>query len=403
MTSAVSDRAPATLAPTSSVPRSPAVLVVWCGHRSGPWTLRSLARAGMRVIAAHPEGDRGGRSAACRSPRPYPHPVHRPGEFLAWLTTTCRVDGVDVVLPLDEDVVRLIAEEAPDLGGAVVAGPDARQYRMLCDKLELATSAAAAGVDHPPTVEVRGGVPMGPWPPLPSIVKPRTSVSDAVRAPVVSVTTEEARTAAIAHLSATGLDAVVQEQIRGRAWVLHCVRDDAGVCMVAARVETTWPRVVGTSSVSKVTPTPPDLEAAAARLLDLVGYRGACCMNLLERDGRYWFHDINLRLAASVGAAVSAGFDQPVLGVRAALGQPVPPPSRVRAITYVPLPGELSALGAAVRAAGGESPGALLRRILRAAVGRGYTLDPPLRDPSWLARELGGAGAAAARRLSRSG
>jgi predicted ATP-grasp superfamily ATP-dependent carboligase len=314
--------------------------------------------------------------------------VSRPADFLAWLRATCGADSVDVVMALDEDVVRLIAEAGPDLGRAVVAGPDARQYRMLCDKLELAASAAAAGVDYPPTVEVRDGVPMGPWPPLPSIIKPRTSVSDSARAPVVSVRTAAERAAAIAHLRASGLDAVVQEQIRGRAWVLHCVRGDDGVHTVAARVETTWPRVVGTSSVSRVTPAPPALAAAAARLLDLVGYRGACCMNLLERDGRYWFHDVNLRLAASVGAAVSAGFEQPALGVRAALGRPVTPPRRVRAITYVPLPGELSALGAALRDRSGESPVALLRRVLRAALGRGYTLDPPLRDPSWLARRL---------------
>jgi hypothetical protein len=66
----------------------------------------------------------------------------------------------------------------------------------------------------------------------------------------------------------------------------------------------------------------------------------------------------------------------------------VTPPPTIRAITYVPLPGELSALGAALRGRGGESPVSLLGRILRALLGRGYALDPPPRDPSWLVRRL---------------
>ena len=298
------------------------MLVLWCGHRPGPWALRSLRAAGHRVIAAHPHGDPGGRSTALLSPRRYPSPVNAPESFLEWLRRTCLADGVDVVLPLDEDVVRLLAENPLPPSRTVVAGPDARQFRMLCDKLELARTAALAGADHPASVEVGPDGPAGPWPPLPSIVKPRTSLSDAVRAPVVAARTVAERDAAIAHLRVSDLDAVVQEQIIGRPWVLHCVRDATGaVGMVAARVETTYPRVVGTSSVSRIVPTPPELERLAAALLHVADYRGPCCMNLLERDGRYWFHDINLRLAASVGAAVAAGFDLPRFGVEAALGR----------------------------------------------------------------------------------
>ncbi|WP_217914923.1 hypothetical protein [Miltoncostaea marina] len=369
------------------------VLVVWCGHRPGPWALRSLRAAGHRVIAAHPAGAPGGRSAACPRPRRYPSPQREPAAFLGWLSATCAAEGVDAVLPLDEDVVRLLAEREPPLGGAVVAGPDARQYRMLCDKLELAATAAAAGVDHPASVEVTAEGPRGAWPPLPSIVKPRTSISDAVRAPVVAVPTAAERDAAVAHLRRSGLDAVVQEQIVGQAWVLHCVRDAAGAfAMVAARVATTYPRVVGTSSVSRVVPAPPGLEAAARRLLDVAGYVGPCCMNLLERGGRWWFHDVNLRLAASVGAAVAAGFDQPALGVDAALGRFTPPdPAALRPVTYVPLQGECAALRDARAGRIDESPRAVAARIARAAVAPGELLDPPLRDPAWALGRLAAA------------
>ena len=370
---------------------TPTVLVVWCGHRAGPWALRSLSAAGYRVVASHPEGDPGGRSTAALAPRRYPAPLPDPRPFLAWLRETCLLEGVDVVLPLDEDVVRLLAEGPPDLGGVVVAGPDARQFQMLCDKLELARTAALAGVDHPPSVEVGSGGPTGPWPALPSIVKPRTSLSDARRAPVVAVTTVAERDAAIAHLRSSDLDAVVQEQILGRPWVLHCVRDASGAFgMVAASVVTTYPRVVGTSSVSRVVSAPAELEVLARRLLEVADYRGPCCMNLIERDGRFWFHDVNLRLAASVGAAVAAGFDQPRLGVDAALGRmTLPSGERMRSITYVPLEGERAALRDARAGRTEESPRALAGRLVRAALARDHLLDPPVRDPLWALSQLG--------------
>lgn len=379
------------------------VLIVWSGYRPGPWAARSLAAAGYRVIASHPTGAAGGRSTACLAPRRYPPPADE-ASFLGWLARTCRDRGVAVVLPLDEDVVRLLAERAPDLNGAVVAGPDGRQFHALCDKLELAATAAAAGVDHPHSIEVGPDGPDGPWPPLPSIVKPRTSISDARRAPVLAVRTEAQRTRAIDHLLEAGITAVVQEQIVGQAWVLHCVRGAHGTGMVAARVTTTYPRVVGTSSVSTVVPPPPGLAEAATRLLDAVDYRGPCCMNLLERDGRYYFHDVNLRLAASVGAAVAAGFDQPRHGVEAALGRFRPPVgTAIRSITYVPMQGEGAALADAIGARIDERPWDIARRMLAAAVAPGRQLDPPLRDPLWLARSLAAGAGRAAGRVVRGG
>lgn len=383
---------------TSAATRAPTVLVAWCGYRSGPWAVRSLRAAGYRVIASHPRGDGGGRSTAVRAPVRHPSPIADPAGFMAWIRETCRHEGVDVVLPLDEDVVRLLAEHPLGVEGTVIAGPDARQFRMLCDKLELAVTTALVGADHPPSVEVGADGPVGPWPPLPSIVKPRTSLSDSVRAPVVAVTTEAERDAAIAHLRVSDLDAVVQEQIAGQPWVLHCARDAAGTTvMVAARVVTTYPRVVGTSSVSRTVPTPPELERHARALLDVCDFRGACCMNLIERDGRYWFHDINLRLAASVGASISAGLDLPRLGVEAALGAMSAPPRTLREITYVPLEAERSAFRDARAGRTAESPRALAARVLRAAAGRGHQLDPPLRDPQWVFAD----GSALVRRLRR--
>jgi hypothetical protein len=56
-------------------------------------------------------------------------------------------------------------------------------------------------------------------------------------------------------------------------------------------------------------------------------------MNVIERRGAFLFHDVNLRLSASVGAAIGAGLDVPRLGVEAAAGRleriDAPPPRAV--------------------------------------------------------------------------
>ena len=300
------------------------VLVVWVGYNSGPWAVRSLRDAGYDVLASHPEGTRGGRSTAAIDPRRYPSPAERPDAFVAWLEQTCREERISAVLALDPDAVRLIAERAPDLSGAAFAGPSAEQYRALCEPSGFARTAVAAGVD-----------------------------------------------AAV--------------QVSGQPWELHCVRGDGGFAMVAARAEATRPGDAGRGSAARIVEAPDALGRAAARLLDQVDYRGPCAMTVTERDGRFWFHDVRPGLSPAVGAATSAGFDQPRWGVEAALGHFRPPVGIARSLTYLPLQAELSALRDALVGRTAESPAAIARGIARAALARDQVLDPPLTDPAWLA------------------
>ena len=300
------------------------VLVVWVGYNSGPWAVRSLRDAGYDVLASHPEGTRGGRSTAAPDPRRYPSPADAPDAFVRWLEQTCRDERISAVLALDPDAVRLIAERAPDLSGARFAGPTAEQYRALCEPAGFARSAVAAGVDAAVTVS-------------------------------------------------------------GQPWELHCVRGDGGFAMVAARVASTYPRTGGRDSVAQIVDAPAELGRAAARLLDLVDYRGPCAMSVTERDGRFWFHDVRPGLSPSVGAATAAGFDQPTWGVEAVMGHFRPPVGIARSMTYLPLQTELAALRDALAGRSHESPAAIARGIARALVARDQQLDPPLTDPAWIA------------------
>lgn len=150
--------------------RRPCVLVLWVGRRPGPLTCRSLERAGYRVLAAHPEGEHGGRSGVALRPLRYPSPTDRPDEFLAFVAAVCRRRQVDAVLPLDEDIVKLLAERPPDLGGRSRRGarsaPVSRPLRQ-----GRARAHRGRGGREPAGVGRRRSAssPEG-WPPLPSLV-----------------------------------------------------------------------------------------------------------------------------------------------------------------------------------------------------------------------------------------
>ncbi len=372
-----------------AVPLSGATVVVcWTGYRAGPWALRSLERGGHRVVGAHDAGRRmAGRLRECPRPLRYPPPGVDLDGFASAMADICAREGAVAVLPVSEDVTRALAQIGDRLPGVVVVGPNADQYQSLCDKAELAAVCARVGVDHPVQVAVdTEGVPAGPWPALPSIVKPSLSSENLGDVPPAErVDDAAARTRVLERFARAGLGAVVQEFIEGRAWVTHCVRGEAGLALVAARVACTWPPRVGTSSVSRTVAPPEALVHASRAILDTVDYRGPACMNLIERGGRFYLHDVNLRLPASVGAAIGAGLDMPRLGLEAALGLSVrvaqPEPQDV---LYVRTDGEVARAVSELRAGNVDRAGAIAREIARAGLSSRAILDPSPLDPFWL-------------------
>ncbi len=380
------------------------MLVLWTGYRAGVQACRSLARAGHRVVGAHPEGAAGGSSRWCRRPLRYPPPGDGAEAFLERLEELCRRESIDVVLPVNEDIVRLLAERRPDLGGAVAVGPDEAQYRALCDKRELARTALAVGVEHPGTITVGPDGPDGPWPALPCMIKPVVSRSDMSVAGISFAATPEERDAAVDRLLDAGIEALVQERIEGRRWVGHCVRDATRLDLVCSRISRDYPRRTGVACVQRTTSPPDGLESAIERLLGHVDYRGPATISFLERDGRLYVHDVNLRLGASVGLMVGSGFDLPRRAVEAALGVDSPAPPAWTPIRYVWLDGELEALRDALRGRDvGESAARVAGRIAAALALPGRMTDPGILDPWWLGTRAARVARVVPWRTSRSG
>jgi carbamoyl-phosphate synthase large subunit len=366
-----------------------AVLVVGSELRAGPRAIRSLKRAGYRVLGAHVRDPFGGRSLAC--PRPLRHPCldGDPERLAEWLDATVRRYGVAAVLPANEDAARAVARSPEALGDAVRVGPDAEQYAALCDKWHLAQTAQAADVPHPATVLV--GPQTSPDDVhLPAIVKPRESGEGveqvALKAEIVR-TREELETV-LALLARHGAEAVAQELVAGPRWSIHGVSTRDGLVAVATRVVRDYPRGRGITSLGEGMPVPADLHAAVERLCAAVGYRGGLSVNVIERGGQLVVHDVNLRLPAAMGMSMAAGLDMPRLAVDDALGKPIADliPDGFRHSRYISIDLEAAALVDALRGrTRDERPASLVRGAashLRA--GGRVVIDPNPLDPFWL-------------------
>jgi predicted ATP-grasp superfamily ATP-dependent carboligase len=316
----------------------------------------------------------------------------------------CRRESVTAVLPLSESALYVLLAREADLGGATFVGPTLEQYERLCDKDALAVAAAEAGVTTPRSVVVGPAGPAEELPPLPCIVKPVHSSTAAAtgiahRTAVVA-DTAEARERAVARLVEAAGEALVQERIAGPQWRVHFVSYDGGLATRTWLTVRSYPPRSGTSSVSRLAEPPAEVLEATRRLVELVGYRGPGSVQLLERDGRFYAHDVNLRIVYSAGASITAGLDLAVASVDAALGRSPRGLGPSREVAYTWLGGELRALRDRLARRDKAVPARrIVLDLLKAAGSRRWVLDPlSLHDPFQLAAGLVGAPARAARR-----
>lgn len=305
------------------------VLVLQVGNRSGPWACRSLVRAGFRVVGAHEAGRLAGRSRYCPEPVRTASAVAAPDDFLGDVERLCRHYAVDAVMSNDDEgITQLLAGEQQRLEGAVFVGPTRDQYDLVCDKARLHETARAAGLDAPLATAVESHAASNEWPPLPSVVKPRTTQTHVagtlIRRNAIVVRGPEERAAAIAEVCEATGGAVVEERIIGTSWRAHFVGDGAEVAIVPVTTVRSSPEEAGMSSVQTVVAVaPPLLLEASRRLIAMLGYRGPGSLQFIERDGTFFLHDVNLRLPSSVAVSMLAGLDMPRLAVEVALGRSV--------------------------------------------------------------------------------
>ncbi len=129
------------------------VLITDAQQRKALAATRSLGKKGIRVTAA--EETRFNPtffSKYCKDSLVYPSPIDKPAEFYDWLLQTLREEKFDLLLPMDDATLDIVAENRAELEQyTIIPLPSTESYRLAADKGLAVSAAREAGLDCPKT------------------------------------------------------------------------------------------------------------------------------------------------------------------------------------------------------------------------------------------------------------
>jgi predicted ATP-grasp superfamily ATP-dependent carboligase len=310
------------------------VLVTDGDERAALAAARSLAAAGHRVLAAAPRRSLAGSARGVVPVRLAPSPLAEPAAFAAAVADLARRHRVDVLLPMvDASVEALLAERDTLPDGTVLPFPSLAVYRRAADKHHILAAAAAAGLGVPRTHLLAAADAVPPPLPFPVVIKPHRSVvanGNGRRQVTVHVARDARELAAgLAALPPAAYPVLLQEHVPGEGIGVFLLRwQGATVAAFAHRRLREKPPAGGVSVYRESAELPPDLRAAAERLLVSLDWEGVAMIECRRdaRTGRAMLMEINGRFWGSLQLAIDAGVDFPRLLVACATGKPVPAP-----------------------------------------------------------------------------
>jgi D-aspartate ligase len=365
--------------PTSADFAVPAA-VVDVGWVNGLAAIRSLGRAGIRVLAVDHRPSALGFRSRYAEPLLSPDPQNET-RFVAFV----RALGEVVVFPTHDEQLNLIARHLGDLD--VLAPFPAWDVleRVQSKRLQL-EEAEAAGVDVPRTAyphsadEARAAAEeLG----FPVLVKPEHPIGFKQRFRRQAFRCETLEDVEKAYEQAAEFAPMVQELVPGGDDTLYTVgsyltRDGRPLGLFSGRKLRQTPPGIGTCRIGEAIWVQEPVDAAL-RLLEAFGYFGLSQVEFKRdpRDGRFKLIEINPRLWQWHGLARACGVDLPRLAYADLVGEPLPEATthgqgKRWAITL--LPGERPApqrppYADAIFAADDLKPGMVhLARVVRSAL-----------------------------------
>jgi D-aspartate ligase len=311
--------------------------VVDVGWVNGLAAVRSLGRAGIRVLAVDHRPSALGFRSKYAEPLVSPDPFEDEHRFVDYI----RALGDVVIFPTHDDSLHAIGRYADDLE-VRTPFPGWPVLEQLQSKRAQLNRATEAGVDIP-----------APEPgTFPVIVKPDRSVEfkRRYRRQAFRCETPDELAAALAKTEEFG--AIVQELVPGGDDALYTVgsyidADGEALGVFCGRKLRQTPPGIGTCRVGEAVWVQ-DVVDAALRLLQAFDYRGISQVEFKRdpRDGRFKLMEINARLWQWHGLAAACGVDIPRIAYEDLVGH-APAPARMSgtgkrwAITL--LPGEAPA------------------------------------------------------------
>ena len=301
---------------------APSVLVTDAARGSALAIIRSLGRAGYRVVAADASPRAlGFRSRFAHARVVTPPPEREPKAFVEAILVAAREHAVDLVIPVtDAAILPLSAGRGRFAGTSRLALPEPEALEAAWDKLRTVELGADLGIPVPRTCLVRStGEALACAPEIgwPLVMKPRRSAllgETGVEAFQVAFASDADELARRMHGLEGRCDVLLQAYSGGAGTGVELVCQ-SGRPLAAFQHERLRevPLHGGASSFRRSVPLDPVLFAHATRILAALEWTGlamvefkvgACGPKLMEINGRPW---------GSLPLAIASGVDFPRL------------------------------------------------------------------------------------------
>ena len=306
------------------------VLVTDAGLGSAVAVIRSLGRAGFRVIAGSAELLSAGAVSryAAESLR-YPSPEEDSGAFVDHMAEAVNRRSIDLILPVTDNALLPLAQARDRFEGKCVLGiaSDAALHAAI-DKVRTVQDAEALGIPVPRGVAVRtiedaheAAVQLG-WP---VVLKPRSSrYSDNGKMSKLEVSYAFDHQDLERRMVALGerCDVLVQAWCPGEGVGVELLMHEGEVLAEFQHLrEREFPVHGGPSALRRAVPVDPELRRYSVDLLRSWGWSGLAMVEFKRREECAWLMEVNGRIWGSLPLAVHAGVDFPRHYVELLLGR----------------------------------------------------------------------------------
>lgn len=292
--------------------------------------IRSLGRAGVRVIGMSPHGlPTGAFSRWCERFHLTPDAARDPDAFLERLERVIDRERPDVLYPIEDATLGACVAHPERWRGVRALLPPPGALAIAADKWRTLETARTLGMHMPPSwcPETRDDVVAlastlhGAF-----VIKPRTGSGSRG---LVFVNAAGALPAAWERVARQHPRPIVQQRLAaagaGVGYSLLIAGDGTALARFGHRRLREYP-VQGGPSTLRESYVDEGLAQQTLALLRHIGFRGIAMVEYkLDADGRPALMEINPRFWGSLQLAIQAGVDFPLLYHRAALGLPVSP------------------------------------------------------------------------------
>jgi biotin carboxylase len=320
----------------------PAVLVTDGHLRASLAVVRSLGRAGYRVIVCSPRRrSLAGTSRHAHEHAQVPDALSAPASFEDAIVTLTREWSVDVLLPMSEEALLVLLPAARRMPGVRIPFPALEVFKRSADKAAVVALASTLGIDVPEQVVVATrddtDAPALAAMQFPVVLKPARSVAEhdgeRTKHGVLYAQDHTDLRRQVGALPHAAFPLLVQRRISGSGTGVFLLLWEGRLLGEFAhrRVREKPPSGGVSVCAESITADPATVERSLA-LLAVLGWNGLAMVEFKQDrvTGRHYLMEINGRFWGSLQLAVDAGVDFPKLLVDAAVGHHPAPVRRYR-------------------------------------------------------------------------